>query len=119
MKLLMVAAGIALMSMPVVADNAKKANDFPTQGRVEYVLGCMSVYGGGNYNNMYNCVCAIDKIAARMDYDQFVANSTLAVMIKTPGEKGGPFRDATGGRKAVRAFGKFVKGIESSCGLKK
>lgn len=94
-------------------------NDFPTLGRVEYVLGCMTRYGGEHYNNLYACVCSVDKLAEKIKYDQFVANETLRVMINTPGEKGGPFRDATGGRKAVRAFEQFVGDVESSCGLKK
>ncbi|MEZ5477231.1 MAG: hypothetical protein R3E95_07035 [Thiolinea sp.] len=54
-----------------------------------------------------------------MSYEQYVANATLAVMIQTPGERGGPFRDATGGRKAVRAFEQLVAGVESDCGLQK
>lgn len=96
-----------------------QVNDFPTLERVEYVYGCMNSYGGENYNTLYACSCAIDKIAEKMSYEQFVSNKTLKVMIKTPGERGGPFRDATGGRKAVKAFDKFVSEMESSCGLKK
>jgi hypothetical protein len=40
-------------------------------------------------------------------------------MINTPGEKGGIYRDAPGGRKAIRAFKKFIKETEHSCGLGK
>jgi hypothetical protein len=39
-------------------------------------------------------------------------------MINTAGEKGGVFRDAPGGRKAIREFNKFILKTEQSCGLK-
>ena len=122
-KLLGFAGGVLAMltSAALLAETpqAPRGNDFPTLGRVEYVLGCMTRYGGEHYNNLYACVCSVDKLAEKIQYDQFVANQTLQVMINTPGEKGGPFRDATGGRKAVRAFEKFVAETEASCGLKK
>ena len=100
--------------------NPKKVNDYPTQARVEHVLQCMHKYGEKeNYNTMYGCVCSIDKIAETIPYENFVVTSTLAVMINTPGEKGGAFRDAPGGRKAIKAFKKFISETEQSCGLKK
>ena len=105
------------------ADNGheiKLASDYPTQARVEYVYQCMHKYGTkDNYDTMYGCVCAVDKVAETIPYKNFVATSTLAVMMNTPGEKGGVFRDAPGGRKAIRAFKKFVTDTEQSCGLRK
>ncbi|SKA91207.1 hypothetical protein SAMN02745130_03229 [Thiothrix eikelboomii] len=98
---------------------AVPSNDYPTQARVEYVFGCMHKYGGENYDHLYGCVCAIDKIAEKIPYANFVATSTLAVMIKTPGERGGAFRDAAGGREAIKAFDSFIAETEATCGLKK
>lgn len=95
----------------------KKMNDYPTQARVEYVLQCMSKYGKKNYNMMYGCICAVDKVAETIPYKNYVSTATLAVMINTPGEKGGIFRDAPGGRKAVKAFKEFINDTEKSCGL--
>lgn len=100
------------------AINTKQANDYPTQARVEYVFQCMHKYDTKySYETMYGCVCAVDKIADRIPYDNYVTTSTLAVMINTPGEKGGVFRDAPGGRKAIREFKKFISDTEKSCGL--
>ena len=95
-----------------------RVNDYPTQARVEYVLQCMNKYGKETYNSMYSCICSIDKIAETIPYSNYVSTSTLAVMINTPGEKGGIFRDAPGGRKGIRAFKKFIVETEQSCGLK-
>ncbi len=68
-------------------------NDFPTQARVEYVMQCMAEHGGQNLDNMYHCVCAVDKIASRMGYQEYSEALTFTYMYDTPGEKGGEFRD--------------------------
>lgn len=122
MKSIFLLSTILFMSISTADNNVTtvKTSDYPTQARVEYVLQCMNKYGEkNNYNTMYSCVCAVDKIAETIPYKNFVATSTLAVMINTPGEKGGIFRDAPGGRKAIRAFKKFLKDTEHSCGLRK
>lgn len=101
------------------AAEAKQVNDYPTQARVEYVFQCMHKYDKKeNYDTMYGCICAADKVAETIPYKNYVTTSTLAVMINTPGEKGGVFRDAPGGRKAIREFKKFIAETEKSCGLK-
>jgi hypothetical protein len=69
------------------------ANDFPTQARVEYVLGCMESHGGQKYENLYSCICVIDKIAEEMAYDEYVEAEVFAQLRTTPGERGGLFRD--------------------------
>jgi hypothetical protein len=71
----------------------KDTNDFPTQARVEYVMQCMAEHGGQNLDNMYHCVCAIDKIASKMRFQEYSEALTFTYMFDTPGEKGGEFRD--------------------------
>ena len=95
------------------------ANDFPTQARVEYVLGCMNEHGGQSYDTLYSCVCSIDKIAAQMSYERFVEAQTFSVMVKTPGEKGGAFRDAPGARGVVKSYAEVKKAATDSCFVKK
>lgn len=95
-----------------------KANDYPTQARVEFVMGCMERHGGQNYNNMYGCICAIDKVAAQLPYAQYSHAETMSVMIRTPGERGGAFRDAPGARKEVKALKKAIEQAETSCIVK-
>jgi hypothetical protein len=69
------------------------SNDFPTQARVEYVMQCMAERGGSNLDNMYHCVCAVDKIASLMNYQDYSESLTFTYMFDTPGDKGGEFRD--------------------------
>lgn len=73
--------------------NSAIANDFPTQARVEYVAQCMAEHGEQNLDNMYHCVCAVDKIAAQMKFQDYSEALTFTYMYDLPGEKGGEFRD--------------------------
>jgi hypothetical protein len=68
-------------------------NDFPTLTRVEYVLSCMQEKGGKNYDNLYHCVCAVDKIAAKMSHEEFMQAQTFETNKNLAGERGGVFRD--------------------------
>ena len=105
----------AFLIYPIVTH----ANDFPTQARVEYVLGCMNEHGGQSYDTLYSCVCSIDRIAAQMPYKSYVEAQTLSYMIKTPGEKGGAFRDAPGARGVVKALAELKETTKRSCFVKK
>ena len=105
----------ALLFFPMIIN----ANDYPTQARVEYVLGCMNAHGGQSYDTLYGCVCSIDKIAEKLPYERYVEAETFGVMIKTPGERGGAFRDAPGARDLVKQISKLKENVEASCFVKR
>lgn len=83
----------AAKKVPAEAAAQPLANDFPTQARVEYVSQCMAEHGGSNLDNMYHCVCAVDKIASLMTFKDYSEALTFTYMFDTPGDKGGEFRD--------------------------
>jgi hypothetical protein len=89
------------------------SNDFPTLARVEYVLRCMDYHGGQVYENMYSCVCSIDRIATEFSYDEFLKAEVLAQLRTTPGERGGLFRE--GGRELVTRYLEVTEAAEKSC----
>ena len=104
----------ALSSLSVMTGAV--ANDFPTQARVEFVLSCMDARGGQSYNSLYPCICAIDKIAARMPYREYTAAETLSFLYSTPGERGGFFRDAAPrSRQRIKAFRALRDEAEAAC----
>jgi hypothetical protein len=80
---------LALLAAPLAAH----AHDFPTSGRVEYVLECMQKHDG-KYEFLYKCSCVVDRIAEAMSYDDYVAMSTALRDQGLAGERGGVFRDA-------------------------
>ena len=98
------------------ADNASPRHDYPTQARVEFVLGCMNLHGGQNYDTLYKCVCSLDRIAEEMDYDEYVQAEMLGYLLTTPGERGGVFRDATpDSRDRARVFTTVRLEAEAQC----
>ena len=105
----------------VSADDAATADkganttqsNFPTLARVEFVLRCMDYHGGQVYENMYSCVCSIDRIATKFSYDEFVKAEVLAQLRTTPGERGGLFRE--GGKELVAKYLEVTEAAENSC----
>lgn len=81
-----------LLLSALAAPLAALANDFPTSGRVEYVLECMQKHEG-KYEYLYKCSCAVDHIAKALPYDDFVAMSTALRNQTLAGEHGAAFRD--------------------------
>lgn len=84
---------LAIMASALLAPVVAHANDFPTQARVEFVLGCMAEEGGQSYDTFYPCVCLVDRIAAEMTYKEFSEAQVFSQLRSTPGERGGVFRD--------------------------
>ena len=92
------------------------ANDFPTQARVEFVLGCMGERGGQSYDTLYPCICMVDKIAEKMSYREYTAAEALSFLYGTPGERGGVFRDAAPqSRKRIKALEALRREAVAAC----
>jgi hypothetical protein len=81
-----------LLLAVAMAPLAAQAHDYPTSGRVEYVLECMQKHES-KYEYLYKCSCAIDHIAKDMPYDDYVAMSTALRNQTLAGERGALFRD--------------------------
>jgi hypothetical protein len=59
-----------LCTGPAGADELPVHN-YPTVARVEFVQDCIARHGG-KLENLYQCSCAIDRIANSLSYDEFV-----------------------------------------------
>ena len=105
------ALSVTLLLLP----GAAKANDFPTQARVEFVLGCMNEQGGQSYDSFYKCVCLIDAIAAEMPYDEFAQAQVFSQLRSTPGERGGVFRDPDQARTLVNKLSTVTERAKAQC----
>ena len=92
------ALSVALLQL---LPGAAIANDFPTQARVEFVLGCMNEQGGQSYEIPYKCVCLVDAIAEEMSHDEFEQAQAFSQLRSTAGERGGVFRDPDQARTLV------------------
>jgi hypothetical protein len=84
---------VLMLAATLAAPATAQPNEFPTSGRVEYVLECMQKHDS-KYEYLYKCSCVIDRIAAAMPYEDYVAMSTALRDQTLAGERGGVFRDA-------------------------
>jgi hypothetical protein len=94
-----------------------QANDFPTRARVEFVIDCMRLSKAAPQESMYKCSCAIDEIAARIDYSTWVDLSTVANATTIAGERGGVMRDLKDGRKFISSFRDLQADAKKRCFL--
>jgi hypothetical protein len=97
-----------LLLSTLAAPLAATANDFPTSGRVEYVLECMQKHEG-KYEYLYKCSCAVDRIAKALPYDEFVELSTALRNQTLAGERGALFRDP----ESVKGMANKYKAIQT------
>ena len=113
-----VAAGPAWSETPGGVANAPAApaHDYPTVARVEYVNDCIGK-NGGKLAALYQCSCAIDRIANALAYDDYVEASTYAKYATLPGEGGGIFRDSEHARKTAKSFRDLEAAALRACGM--
>jgi hypothetical protein len=98
--------------------DAEKAplHNYPTVARLEYVNACMAK-GSDKLAVMYQCACAIDRIADAMSYEDFVEASTYAKYATLPGEGGGIFRDSDRARQLAKRYRDLEGASLIACGM--
>ncbi len=102
----------ALVCMPC------SANDFPTAGRVEYVLECMRDHTGGQFELLNKCSCVIDRLAKQYRYEDFVEAQTMAKSVSIAGERGSTMRDNEQAQAAAKRFRSSVADAARACFLR-
>ncbi|MDN4056491.1 hypothetical protein QPK32_25880 [Massilia sp. YIM B02763] len=111
-RLLVRFALLLLLPLPLAAH----ADDFPTSGRVEYVLECMQKHDG-KYEFLYKCSCVIDRIARELPYDDYVAMSTALRNQGLGGERGGLFRDAGSAKDMASKYKTIEASASKACAV--
>jgi hypothetical protein len=105
------------LALGLTTAGAAPANDFPTQARVEFVLGCMNEHGGQSYDTLYKCVCLVDAIAADMSHDEFVQAQVFSQLRSTAGERGAVFRDPAQAQTLIAKLEAAIERGKSRCFL--
>ena len=108
--------GAVLLSSSAAAGADSPVHDYPTVARVEFVQECIARHGG-KLENLYQCSCAIDRIANSLSYDDFVEASTYSKYSGLPGEGGGIFRDSDQARQMAKRYREVEADAYRSCGL--
>lgn len=107
---------ILVLAMVIFAPLCR-ANDFPTAGRVEFVLECMRDHTGGQYELLNKCSCAIDRLAEKYRYDDFVEAQTMAKAVTIAGERGSTLRDNEDAQNAAKRYREAVGDAARACYL--
>ena len=89
----LVVAIVLAFSASTFAAKAKvaraKVNNYPTLDRVQYVLECAQNYPDKVHQEMVcKCSCAIDEIAKKLSYDDFINDWTASKAITIAGDRG-------------------------------
>lgn len=95
---------------------AASAHDYPTYERVQYVIQCLTRHGGAQ-QLLYQCSCAIDKMATQFSIDDFVDMQTSLNAASITGERGGEFRDNPEVRAAAKRYREAEQAALKSCGV--
>jgi hypothetical protein len=108
-------AAVALAAALSAPGPARAAgNDYPTEARVDYVLGCMAANGQSRLV-MRRCACSIDYIAERMSYDDYVAVETVQRLRRQGGERTSIFRDSETANTLVEDFRRLQVQADLEC----
>jgi hypothetical protein len=110
LPLLLTASVAAGAAAPIAAH----AYDFPTSGRMEYVLECMQKHDG-KYEFLYKCSCVIDRIAEAIPYEDYVAMSTALRNQTLPGDRGGAFRDPPAVKDMANKYRTIQANADKAC----
>lgn len=100
--------------IPARAD--EDTHNYPTSARVEYVQECMEKKGAA-VANVYKCSCAIDWIARKLTYDEYVEAQTYAKYATLAGEGGGIFRDSSEAKEKAKLYRAIEADAFKGCGF--
>lgn len=109
-------AGLAMaLALATVIQTAGAAgNDYPTEARVDYVLGCMAANGQDRLV-MQKCSCSIDVIAELMPYEDYEEAETILSMRERRGELGVLFRTERGMEDQMQEFRRAQAEADLQC----
>lgn len=100
------------------ADSAPAApGNFPTSVRVEYVQECINLNGGA-FALLYQCSCALDRLAEKYTVDDFIEAATFVKYASLGGERGGEFRDPEHARDLARKFRSEQSAAYKACNVR-
>lgn len=94
---------LALACLLLPFATSSLANDYPTEARVDYVLGCMAA-NDNSYLTMRKCSCSIDVIAEHLSYETYEQVEVVLGMQDQRGELGVLFRTERGMQDQLRAL---------------
>lgn len=109
-RILLLTLILAVSGTTFAAKIKDRVNNYPTVDRVQYVQECAQNYPDKPHQEMiYKCSCALDEIAKRINYENFVDAWTSSKAITIAGERG-----AIREHQMVKGFAKQFKDVQAA-----
>ncbi len=89
-------------------------SDYPTEARVDYVMGCMAA-NGQSYDTLKRCSCSIDTIASLLPYPDYEKAETVMRMRDEAGERASLFREVRTLTSATRRLREAMVEADLRC----
>jgi hypothetical protein len=93
------------------------ANDFPTADRMLYVQECIQAHPGPNFEMVNKCSCALDRLALKVKFDEYVTMTTIVKAVTIGGERGGELRDNETIKPQIKRYRDLQSEAQKACFL--
>jgi hypothetical protein len=97
------------------AASAAAANDFPTADRVIYVQDCIKNNPGPHFEMINKCSCALDALASKVKYNDYVTMTTIVNAMSIGGERGNDLRDNETLKPQVKRYRDLQAQVQKAC----
>jgi hypothetical protein len=109
---------LCVATLPLLGAHAQaQSNDFPTSDRVIYVEECMRVHPGPHFEMLNKCSCALDTMARKVKFDDYVTMTTVVNAMSIGGERGGALRDNESVKPQVKRYKDLQVEVQKACFL--
>lgn len=99
----------------LMGSGAAHANDFPTSARVLYVEDCIRANPGPYFEMINKCSCAVDALAAEVNYDEYTTMQTISNGMSIGGERGGAIRDVPTLQPELKKYRELQTKVKKGC----
>jgi hypothetical protein len=97
------------------AVTAAAGNDFPTADRVIYVQDCIKNNPGPHFEMINKCSCALDTLAGKVKFDDYVTMATIVNAMSIGGERGNDLRDNETLKPQVKRYRELQAQAQKAC----
>ena len=101
----------------LMAAMCASANDFPTTDRVLYVQECVKAHPGQNFEMVSKCSCALDQLARKVKFDDYVTMTTIVKAVTIGGERGADLRENESIKPQIKRYRDLQSEVKKSCFL--
>ena len=106
---------MAVLAALLIGSGMARANDFPTSARVLYVEDCIRANPGPYFEMVNKCSCAVDGLAAEVNYDEYTTMQTISNGMSIGGERGGAIRDVPTLQPELKKYRELQAKVKKGC----